>query len=120
MLFIFILITGRIKSIVAFLKKDIPSLFYIQCVTNREHLIAIHLSLNYLALKLLLLEQSMQLKDIHVEEYTRVLLDREVRWLSKGKYLIIFYELYNSILEHMNIFDINMYSKLIKIECGLA
>ena len=50
------------------------------------------------------------------EDYTRVLLHTEVRWLSKGKCLSRFHELYNSILEHMKTFDINMYSNLIKIE----
>ena len=44
MLFIFILITGRIKGVVSFLKKDIPSLFYIHCVAHREHLLAKHIS----------------------------------------------------------------------------
>ena len=46
MLFIFILITGRIKGVVFFLKKDIPSLCYIHCIAHREHLIAKHLSLD--------------------------------------------------------------------------
>ena len=38
MLFIFILITGRIKGVVSFLKKDIHSLCYIHCVAHKEHL----------------------------------------------------------------------------------
>ena len=91
LLFIYILITEKIKGVVSFLKKDIPSLFYIHCVAHREHIIATHLSsdlfnsLNIIIKTINTIKRNslhdrifQQLCKDNGEDYTRVLLHIEV------------------------------------------
>ena len=36
-----------------------------------------------------------------LEDYNHIILHTEVRWLSKGNFLVRFHKLYSSILEHV-------------------
>lgn len=48
------------------------------------------------------------------EDFERLLLHAEVRWLSKGNYLTHFYNLFETILEFLQPLDIQLYGELKK------
>lgn len=90
-------ITGRYKCFITHLKKSAPEVFYIYCVMHRQHLIAKKMSAClYEALTFTIQEvnhiksNSPQDRLFHElcrqngEEFERLVLHTEVRWLSKG------------------------------------
>ena len=103
---------GRYCGFLSLLRQKVPHLFTIHCVIHRQHLVAKRFSL--------LLQESFNvaLKAINKikanaknsrlfrklckendEEFDRLLLHMEVRWLSKGESLVQYSELHDSLVE---------------------
>ena len=103
---------GRHRGFIAHLKREIPDLFTIHCVIHRQHLVAKHLS-DRLHSTLQAVIRAVdkikahslndrifrQLCHENEEEFERLLLHTEARWLSKGKCLQRFYSLYDSVID---------------------
>ena len=103
---------GRHRGFIAHLKREVPDLFTIHCVIHRQHLVAKHLSdrlhstlqaviraVNKIKAHSLNDRIFRQLCHENEEEFERLLLHTEVRWLSKGKCLQRFYDLYDSVID---------------------
>ncbi|KFD46343.1 LOW QUALITY PROTEIN: hypothetical protein M514_12759 [Trichuris suis] len=93
-------------------EKVVPHVLAIRCVLHRQNLVArrlserLHRSLQYLIaavnrIRCKSLSDSLfrQLCDQNDEDFHRLLLHTEVRWLSKGACLTRFYNLFTSLLE---------------------
>ena len=105
---------GRHRGFLSRLQSRIPGLFKVHCVLHREHLVAKKLSgILHDALHLVirainaikanaktdrLFRQICMEED---EEFVRLLLHTEVRWLSKGKCLLRFVHLYNTVCQFL-------------------
>lgn len=105
---------GRYKGLLAYMKKSVPGLLTIHCVIHRQHLVAknlserLHRSLQFVITAVNKIKTSAfssrlfkQLCMENEEDFTRLLLHTEVRWLSKGACLERFYSLLNSVLEFL-------------------
>lgn len=106
---------GKRNGCLMLLKKENPELLIVHCVIHRENLVAKNLSpelnvimkavikcINYIkanAKTERLFKMFCQDSD---EQYIRLLLHTEVRWLSKGRCLQRFVELYDTLLEFCN------------------
>ena len=103
---------GRHHGFIAHLKREVPDLFTIHCVIHRQHLVAKHLSdrlhstlqaviraVNKIKAHSLNDRIFRQLCHENEEEFERLLLHTEVRWLSKGKCLQRFYNLCDSVID---------------------
>lgn len=88
---------GRYRGFISHLKRIIPGLTAIHCVIHRQHLVAKHLSdrlnqslhfvikaVNKIRSNALNTRLFAQLCDENDEDFQRLLLHTEVRWLSKG------------------------------------
>ena len=108
-------LTGKYKGFLACLKKAVPCVFTVHCVIHRQHLVArnlseqLHKSLNAVIksvnrIKSQPLNSRMfgQLCNSNDEEFDRLLLHTEVRWLSKGNCLKRFYSLFKSVVQFLN------------------
>ncbi|XP_026475840.1 protein ZBED8-like [Ctenocephalides felis] len=124
---------GRYKGFFAFLKKKVPNAFAVHCVIHRQHLVAknlserLHNSLQYVIRATNLIKSRAkndrlfkQLCIDNDEEYNRLLLHTEVRWLSKGACLDRFYKLFNSVLEFLKDNNEDLRSKLIHYKSDIA
>lgn len=109
---------GRHRGFIAHLKEAIPGIFTIHCVIHRQHLAAKHLSdrlhttlqvvikaVNKIKAHPLNTRIFRRLCHENEEEFERLLLHTEVRWLSKGNCLRRFYDLYDTILEFLKSVD---------------
>ena len=87
---------GRHRSFIAHLKRAVPNVFCIHCVIHRQHSIAKHLTANlHQSLQIVITATNkikknslndrifQQLCETNGEDYKRLLLHTEVRWLSK-------------------------------------
>ena len=104
---------GRHRAFITMLKEENPNIFTIHCIIHRQHLVAksigrrLHETMN--------LEKSMiskikanplndrlfrQLCHEHDEEYERLLLHTEVRWLSKGSCLRRMFNLFDTVISY--------------------
>ena len=105
-------INGRHGGFIAHLKREVLDLFTIHCVIHRQHLVAKHLSdrlhstlqaviraVNKIKAHSLNDRIFHKLCHENEEEFERPLLHTEVRWLSKGKCLQRFYNLYDSVID---------------------
>lgn len=106
--------TGRHKGFIAHLRKAVPNVLAVHCIIHRQHLVAkklnerLHASLNNV-IKAINIIRSNSLNDrlFHKlcnendEDYNRLLLHTEVRWLSKGVCLNRFFNLFDSVLEFL-------------------
>ena len=103
---------GPHRGFIAHLKREVPDLFTIHCVIHRQYLVAKHLShrlhstlraviraVNKIKAHSLNDRIFRQLCHENEEEFERLLLHTEVRWLSKGKCLQRFYNLYDSVID---------------------
>ncbi|XP_067417820.1 SCAN domain-containing protein 3-like [Emydura macquarii macquarii] len=106
---------GRYCGFISYLKQNVPGIFAIHCVIHRQHLVAknlsarLHQSLQFVitavnkirsnALNSRLFEQLCEEND---EDFHRLLLHTEVRWLSKGLCLKRFFSLFEPILEFLD------------------
>ena len=103
---------GRHRGFISFLKKAVPGVLTVHCVIHRQHLVAknlsgrLHKSMNIVItavnkIKAHSLNSRLfrQLCIDNDEEFDRLLLHTEVRWLSKGNCLKRFYSLFDTVVE---------------------
>lgn len=98
--------TGRYKGFIAYLKKAVPDVFCINCIIHRQRLVTKKLSgrmhdalsvvikvVNHIKSNSLLDRLFREFCKQNEEEFVRLVLHTEVRWLSKGNCLRRFAEL---------------------------
>ena len=103
---------GRHRGFISFLKKAVRGVLTVHCVIHRQHLVAknlsgrLHKSMNIVItavnkIKAHSLNSRLfrQLCIDNDEEFERLLLHTEVRWLSKGNCLKRFYSLFDTVVE---------------------
>ncbi|KFD58936.1 hypothetical protein M513_00099 [Trichuris suis] len=125
--------TGSHRGFIAYLKQVIPSVLAVHCVIHRQHLVARRLSdrlnsslqyvitaINRIKSKSLNDRLFKKLCVEHDEEYNRLLLHTEVRWLSKGDCLNRFYGLFERVLEFLRDQDISLCENLKSSESDIA
>ncbi|XP_068238496.1 SCAN domain-containing protein 3-like [Palaemon carinicauda] len=106
--------TGRYKGFIVHSKKALPEVFCIHCVLHRQHLVAKKLSAHLHEALTIVVQvvnhiKSNSLRDrlFHEsckqngEEFERLVLHTEVRWLSKGNCLQRFIALWDSIVSFL-------------------
>lgn len=124
---------GRYRGFIALLRKKIPHIFAIHCVIHRQHLVARNLSsrlnetlqlvittvnkIKSSALNSRIFEQLCGEND---EDFSRLLLHTEVRWLSKGNCLTRFIQLFQSVIEFYAEKDPALAENLTHSECDIA
>ena len=109
---------GKHRGFIALMKKKIPGLVAVHCVIHRQHLVArnlsaeLHHSLNVVIkcinkIKARSLNDRLFRKLCHDndEDFERLLLHTDVRWLSKGACMSRFYSLYDSVIELLSVID---------------
>ncbi|KAL0830409.1 hypothetical protein ABMA28_002588 [Loxostege sticticalis] len=124
---------GRYGGFISHLKRIIPGLTAIHCVIHRQHLVAKNLSdrlnqslhfviktVNKIKSSALNTRLFAQLCDENDEDFQRLLLHTEVRWLSKGACLTRFYSVFDSVLEFLESRDPDLKDKLIKFKADIA
>lgn len=105
---------GRHRGFIALLKREVPGISAVHCVIHRQHLVAKNLSdrlhqslqcvisaVNKIRSNALNGRLFGQLCKENDEEFNRLLLHTEVRWLSKGACLNRFWNLFDSVLEFL-------------------
>uniref|UniRef100_A0A5S6QHH3 HAT C-terminal dimerisation domain-containing protein n=1 Tax=Trichuris muris TaxID=70415 RepID=A0A5S6QHH3_TRIMR len=105
---------GRHRGFLAHLKRLVPNVLAVHCVIHRQHLVAKHLSerlncslqlvvaaINKIKSKSLNDRLFSQLCEQNDEDFNRLLLHTEIRWLSKGACLSRFYRLFDTVLEFL-------------------
>ena len=105
-------LTGRHKGFLALLKKEVPTILTVHCVIHRQHLVArklsdrLHQSLgiviscvNKIKAHALNSRLFRELCISNDEDYDPLLLHTEVRWLSRGRCLKRFNELFTSVIQ---------------------
>ncbi|XP_037122184.1 protein ZBED8-like [Syngnathus acus] len=103
---------GRHRGFISFLKKAVPGVLTVHCVIHRQHLVAKNLSgrlhksmstvitaINKIKAHALNSRLFRQLCTDNDEEFERLVLHTEVRWLSKGNCLRRFYSLFDTVVE---------------------
>ena len=124
---------GRYRGFISHLKQNVPGVFGIHCVIHRQHLVAknliarLHQSLQFVinavnkirsnALNSRLFAQLCEEND---EDFHRLLLHTEVRWLSKGLCLTRFFSLFETVLEFLDAKDPILKENLIKWKPDIA
>lgn len=106
--------TGRHKGFIAHLKQAVPNVLAIHCIIHRQHLVAkslnerLHSSLHYVIRAVNTIRSNSlhdrlfsQLCSENDEDYNRLLLHTEVRWLSKSTCLNRFFQLFDSVLDFL-------------------
>lgn len=105
---------GRYRGFSAYLKKAVPNVVCVHCVVHRQHLVAknlagrLHEALGHVIKVVNLIKKNalqdrlfQQLCEKNNEEFERLVLHTEVRWLSKGNCLRRFVSLWNSIVSFL-------------------
>ncbi|XP_066965478.1 protein FAM200C-like [Macrobrachium rosenbergii] len=103
---------GRHRGFISFLKKAVPGVLTVHCVIHRQHLVPKNLSgrlhksmstvitaINKIKAHALNSRLFRQLGTDNDEEFERLVLHTEVRWLSKGNCLRRFYSLFDTVVE---------------------
>ncbi|KAK3766524.1 hypothetical protein RRG08_056455 [Elysia crispata] len=103
---------GRHRGFISFLKKAVPGVLTVHCVIHKQHLVAKNLSgrlyksmntvitaVNKIKAHSLNSRLFRQLCIDNDEEFERLLLHTEVRWLSNGNCLKRFYSLFDTVVE---------------------
>lgn len=125
--------TGRHKGFIAHLKQAVPNVLAVHCIIHRQHLVAknlnerLHTSLHYV-IKAINKIRSNSLNDRlfgklcneNDEDYNRLLLHTEVRWLSKGVCLNRFFNLFDSVLDFLEDRDEKLRENLITSKNDIA
>ncbi|GBP24943.1 SCAN domain-containing protein 3 [Eumeta japonica] len=124
---------GRYRGFISHLKRIIPGLTAIHRVIHRQHLVSKHLSdrmnqslhfvikaVNKIRSNALNTRLFAQLCDENDEDFQRLLLHTEVRWLSKGACLTRFYSVFDSVLEFLESRDPDLKENLIKLKADIA
>lgn len=124
---------GRHKGFLAYLKNVVPNVLTVHCVIHRQHLVAKNLSdkLNN-SLQIVItavnkikknsLNDRLFRKLCHEndEDFERLLLHTEVRWLSKGNCLQRFYQLFHTVLQFFDERNNTLSNDLREAECDIA
>jgi hypothetical protein len=118
---------GKYRGFTAFLKKEVPHVFNIHCIIHRQHLAAKKLSpelnetltiviraVNFIKSHALNDRLFRQLCQDNNEDSVRLLLHTDVRWLSKGRCLNRFYDLFDSVNQFLQSSNKELYQQL----CG--
>ncbi|KAF0713483.1 SCAN domain-containing protein 3-like, partial [Aphis craccivora] len=118
--------TGRHKGFIVYLKNKVPDVLAVHCVIHRQHLVAkilserLHTSLYYVIRAVNKIRSNSlndrlfsQLCVANDEDFNRLLLHTEVRWLSKGTCLTRFYNLFDSVIEFLKNKDTGLRDNLI-------
>ena len=127
-------LTGRYRGFLAFLKKSAPHILTVHCVIHRQHLVAknlnerLHKSLGIIIsavnkIKCHSLNSRLfrQLCNKNDEEFERLLLHTEVRWLSRGNCLKRFYSLFSTIIQFFRENKLSYLSdQLLACKCDIA
>jgi len=124
---------GRHRGFIAFLKNEIPGILAIHCVIHRQHLVAknlsdrLHQSLQYVISVVNKIRSNSlnnrlftKLCKENDEEFNRLLLHTEVRWLSKGDCLNRFWNLFDSVLEFLEEKDVKLKDRLLLFKSDVA
>lgn len=124
---------GRYRGFISHLKRFIPEVTAIHCVIHRQHLVARNLSdrlhqslqfvinaVNKIRSNALNTRLFAQLCDENDEDFQRLLLHTEVRWLSKGACFTRFYSLFESVLEFLESKDSDLKENLINSKADIA
>ncbi|KFD46691.1 hypothetical protein M513_12401 [Trichuris suis] len=124
---------GRHRGFIAYLKEVVPDVLAVHCVLHRQQLVAKRLSarlnssLRYVIAAVNRIKANAsndrlfrQLCDENDEDYNRLLLHTEVRWLSRGACLTRFYELFGSVTEFLEAHDAALCENLRKSEIDIA
>ncbi|KAE9523112.1 hypothetical protein AGLY_016499 [Aphis glycines] len=124
---------GRHRGFIAFLKKEVPGILAVHCVIHRQHLVAknlsdrLHQSLRYVISAVNKIRSNSlndrlfaQLCKDNDEEFNRLILHTEVRWLSKGACLNRFWNIFESILEFLEEKNVDLRSKLLQFKTDIA
>ena len=122
--------TGRYKGFIAHLKNAVPEVFCIHCVIHRQHLVAKKMSARLhdalsVVIQIVNHIKSNSLRDrlFHEfckqngEEFERLVLHTEVRWLSKGNCLKRFIALWDAIVSFLA--DTQLGAKLLANKCDV-
>ena len=122
--------TGRDKGFIAHLKKAAPEVFCIHCVIHRQHLVAKKMSarlhdaltvvikvVNHVKSNSLRGRLFLEFCKQNGEEFERLVLHTEVRWLSKGNCLKRFIALWDSIVSFLA--DTQLGAKLLANKCDV-
>uniref|UniRef100_A0A5S6QLU3 DUF4371 domain-containing protein n=1 Tax=Trichuris muris TaxID=70415 RepID=A0A5S6QLU3_TRIMR len=124
---------GSHRGFIAHLKKVVPSVLTVHCVIHRQHLVAKRLSdrlscslqfviaaVNKIKSKSLNERLFGQLCETNDEDFNRLLLHTEVRWLSKGTCLSRFYSLFDTVLEFLGDENAALRDNLKKFKSDIA
>jgi len=124
---------GRYRGFIGHLKKYLPGVLTIHCVIHRQHLVAKNLSgrlhkslkivinaINIIRSNALNTRLFAQLCEENDENFHRLLLHTEVRWLSKGMCLTRFFSLFETVLEFLDAKDPILKEKLMKWKPDIA
>ena len=122
--------TGRYKGFIAHLKNAVPEVFCIHCVIHRQHLVAKKMSARLhdalsVVIQIVNHIKSNSLRDClfhefckqNGEEFERLVLHTEVRWLSKGNCLKRFIALWDAIVSFLA--DTQLGAKLLANKCDV-
>lgn len=125
--------TGRHKGFIACLKNKVPDVLAVHCVIHRHHLVAknlserLHISLQYVIRAVNKIRSNSlndrlfsQLCIANDEDFNRLLLHTEVRWLSKGTCLTRFYNLFGCVIEFLKNKDMELRDNLISSKSDIA
>ncbi|CAG9790258.1 unnamed protein product [Diatraea saccharalis] len=125
--------TGRHKGLIACLKNNVPDVLAVHCVIHRQHLVVknlnerLHISLQYVIRSVNKIRSNSlndrlfsQLCIANDEDFNRLLLHTEVRWLSKGTCLTRFYNLFGSVIEFLENKDPELHDNHISSKKDIA
>jgi hypothetical protein len=124
---------GRHRGFIAFLKKEVPGIIAVHCVIHRQHLVAknlnarLHQSLQYVISAVNRIRSSAlndrlfrQMCSDNDEEFNRLILHTEVRWLSKGACLNRFWNLFDSVITFLEQRDSALKNNLLHFKTDIA
>ncbi|XP_025414674.1 protein ZBED8-like [Sipha flava] len=124
---------GRHRGFIAFFKNEIPGILAIHCVIHRQHLVAknlsdrLHQSLQYVISAVNKIRSNSlnnrlftKLCKENDEEFNRLFLHTEVRWLSKGACLNRVWNLFDSVLEFLEEKDVKLKDRLLLFKSDVA
>lgn len=124
---------GRHRGFISYLKRAVPNVVAVHCVIHRQHLVAKHLSdrlhrslqhvitaVNRIRSNALDDRLFRKLCDENDEDFNRLLLHTEVRWLSNGTCLKRFFELFEAVTKFFESKDDLFRVNLLKFKSDIA
>ncbi|KAF2897441.1 hypothetical protein ILUMI_08735 [Ignelater luminosus] len=121
---------GRYGGFISYVKQNVPGVLAIHCVIHQQHLVAknlngrLHESLRLVINAVNQIQSNAlnfaQLCKENDENFHRLLLYTEVRWLSKGLCLTRFFALFKTVLEFLDAKDPILKENLIKWKPDIA